>query len=61
MCVFIIRILSHSCQGMEIENSMYTLYCEHSLLSNVRGDLTDTLCTAINEVTIGQAIGAIKN
>ena len=45
---------------MEIENSMYTLYCEHSLLSNVRGGLTDILCTAINEVTNGQAIGAQK-
>ena len=31
VCVFFIRILSHSCQGMEIENSMYTLYSEHSL------------------------------
>ena len=61
MCVIIIRIRLHSCQGMEIENSMYTLYCEHSLLSNVRGDLTDILCTAINEVTNGQAIGAQKN
>ena len=45
---------------MEIENSMSTLYCEHSLLSYVRGDLTDILCTAINEVTNGQAIGAQK-
>ena len=60
VCVIIIRIRLHSCQGMEIENNMYTLFCEHSLLSNVRGDLTDILCTAINEVTNGQAIGAQK-
>ena len=45
---------------MEIENSMYTLYSENSLLSNERGDLTDILCTVINEVTNGQAIGAQK-
>ena len=45
---------------MEIDNSMYTFYCEHSLLSNVRGDLTDILYTAINEVINRQAIGAQK-
>ena len=45
---------------METQNSLYTLYCEHSLISNVRGDLTDIICTAVNEVTSGQAIGAKK-
>ena len=37
---------------------MYTIYCEHSLISDVRGDLTDIVCTAVNLVTSGQAIGA---
>ena len=37
---------------------MYTIYCEHSLISVVRGDITDILCTAVNLVTSGQAIGA---
>ena len=37
---------------------MYTIYCEHSLISDVRGDLTDILCTAVNLVTSGEAIEA---
>ena len=58
---FIIRILSYSCQYMETQNSLYTFYREHSLLSKMKGDLTDIICTAVNEVTTGQAIGAQKN
>ena len=37
---------------------MYTLYGEHSLISDVRGDLTDILCTVVNLVTSGHDIGA---
>ena len=38
-----------------------TIYCEHSLISDVRGDITDILCTAVNLVTSGQAIGAQRD
>ena len=60
VCVFIIRILSNSCQGMETLTSLYTLYCEHSLLSKIKGYLTDIICTAVNKVTSGQAIWSTK-
>ena len=45
---------------METLTSLYTLYCEHSLLSKIKGDLTDIICTAVNKVTSGQVIGAQK-
>ena len=44
---------------MESKN-IFILYCEHSLLSGVRGDLTDIICTAVNSVINGQALGAQK-
>ena len=47
---------SYSCQGMETQSSMYTLYCEHSLLTKIK-DLTDIIYTDVNKVTSGQAIG----
>ena len=34
--------------------NIFILYCEHSVLSGVRGDLTDIICSVIN----GQALGA---
>ena len=39
---------------------MHVLYCEHHQFKDVRGDLTDIICTAVNKVTSGQAIGAQK-
>ena len=42
---------------MESHN-IYVLYCEHSLLRDIKGDLTDIICTAVNRVTTGQALGA---
>ena len=39
---------------------MHVLYCEHHQFKDVRGDLTYIICTAVNKVTSGQAIGAQK-
>ena len=44
---------------MESKN-IFILYCEHPLLSSVRGDLTDIICTAVNSVVNGQKLGAQK-
>ena len=40
--------------------SMYILYCLHSQFIGVRGNLTDIICSAVNNITSGQAIGAQK-
>ena len=37
---------------------MHGLYCEHHQFKDVRGDLTDIIFTAVNNITSGQAIGA---
>ena len=35
-------------------------YCKHSQFHDVKGDLTDIICTAVNKVTSGHAIGTQK-
>ena len=39
---------------------MHVLYCKHLQFHEVMGDLTNIICTAVNKVTSGQAIGAQK-
>ena len=39
---------------------LHVLYCKHSQFHEVKGDLTNIICTAVNKVTSGQAIGAQK-
>ena len=45
---------------MEKSTSMYKLFCEHSCLTDVSGDITVHLSNAVNKVMRGQAIGAQK-
>ena len=40
--------------------SMYILYCMHSQFIDVRGNLTDIICSAVNNITSGKTIWAHK-
>ena len=35
---------------------MHVLYCKHSQIHEVKGDLTNIICTAVNKVISGQAM-----
>ena len=60
MCVvYFYTDTKNSTKQMEPKN-IFILYCEHSLLSGVMGDLTDIICTAVNSVVNVQALGAQK-
>ena len=40
---------------------MHILYCKHSDVKYLSGDITDYLCNAVNQVTPLEAIGAQKD
>ena len=43
-----------------VNGDVHILYCKHSDLTHLRGDITFHICSTINKIHSNQAIGAQK-